>query len=102
MTEKPKPHYDLEELKELVGNNATRYITRPSVTGGFALDFSVTEIVEVIQSLEDTDFYKTMPSEWNDKLWQDVYKPTAKGVSLYVKIQKSLDSKCVVISFKRK
>ncbi len=101
MTEKRKPHYVLEELKKLVRSDATRILTRPTIKSGHALGFSETEIVEVILSLNNAVFFKSMTCEFNNKLWQDVYKPSAKRVSLYVKIQKDLGGVCVVISFKK-
>ncbi len=101
MTEKRKPHYVLEELKKLVRSDATRILTRSTVKNGHALGFSETEIVEVILSLDNAVFFKSMTSDINNKLWQDVYKPSAKGVSLYVKIQKDFGGVCVVISFKQ-
>lgn len=99
--EKQKPHYDLKELKKLVKNDKTRLITYLSVQNAHKIGFSKTEIVETILSLDIGVFYKSMTSYGSHTLWQDVYKPSKKGLNLYVKIQKSKDGKCVVIDFKQ-
>ena len=97
-----KPHYDLARLKKLIGDEDTRYITDSSLEGAHAINFSETEIIETIQSLKPSDFYKAMPSEKYPGLWQDVYHPARKGIKLYVKLQEKVKGKCVVISFKNK
>jgi len=52
----------------------------------------------VVNHLEETHFYKTMPSERKPGLMQDVYYSTYQGCRLYVKLQ--VNVKAVVISFK--
>jgi len=102
--DKWKPHYSLEKLKELVRNG--RYIiTKSASQDAFRLGLSEHEILEVVLSLKMDDFYKSMTSYRNHKLWQDVYKPRVyiqdEEMELYIKLQKSTDSKCVIISFKK-
>lgn len=96
-----KPHYDLGELKKLVDNEDTRIITDPSLAEATAINFSLTEIIDTVRSLEPRDFYKTMLSKTFRNSWQDVYRPIKKDIKLYVKLQKSFNGKCVVISFKK-
>lgn len=99
--EKKKPHYDLDELKELVKNDKTRHITYLSIQNAHKIGFSETEIVETILLLDIGAFYKSMTSYGSHTLWQDVYKLSKKGLNLYVKVQKSKDGKCVIIDFKQ-
>ncbi|MFZ3073407.1 MAG: type II toxin-antitoxin system MqsR family toxin [Thermodesulfobacteriota bacterium] len=96
-----KPYYDLGELKKLIGDEDTRIITQASLKDAATINFSLTEIIDTVQSLGSSDFYKTMPAEKRENSNQDVYKPIKKGIKLYVKLQKSSDDKCVVISFKK-
>lgn len=96
-----KPHYDLGELKKLVGDEDTRIITDSSLEGAIEANFSVTEIIDTVRSLESSDFYKTMRTKNFQNSWQDVYRPIKKDIKLYVKLQKSFNGKCVVISFKK-
>ncbi len=106
VSEKRKPHYDLEELKELV-RQGRWFPTKKAVKGAVALGLSCAEIKDVVLSLRPGDFYKSMTSIYNHSLWQDVYKPRInlpdreESLELYVKLQKSADERCVVISFKR-
>ncbi len=104
VVDKYKPHYNLNELKSLIREG--RWIaTQTAVRGAVSLGLSPREIEEIVLNLEYRDFYKSMTSYMNHKLWQDVYKPKVfvheEHVELYVKLQKSPDEKCVVISFKR-
>ena len=66
------------------------------------IGFSETEMVETVLSLDDLNFYKTMPSNNNETIWLDVYHITKKGIQLYVKLQESPINKGVIISFKEK
>ncbi len=104
VSEKRKPHYNLEELKKLV-RKGHWIVTNAADKGAVRLGLSRGEIKEIILKLGPGDFYKSMTSYKNHKLWQDVYKPRVpieeEYIELYIKLQKSLDERCVVISFKR-
>jgi motility quorum-sensing regulator/GCU-specific mRNA interferase toxin len=91
--------YDLNHIKELIKTDAY-FITQSALDGAMDLNFDITDILAVISTLRDTDFYKTMESEKKMGYYQDVYRPTYQGIDLYVKIQ--ISGKAVVISFKRK
>lgn len=97
----PIPHYNLDELKRLIGNAETVHITSSSIRGAMEIDYSKTEIVDAVLSLEQKEFCKTMEAKKIQGLWQDVYQPTRKGIKLYIKLQKSTDGNGVVISFKK-
>jgi len=43
--------------------------------------------VEVVRGLTARDFDKSMPSEINPTVWQDVYRPVVEGRELYVKFR---------------
>ena len=58
------------------------------------------QIANVMLSLGNTDFYKSMTTYHDNKLWQDVYRPTINDAKGYVKIQ-IVDDNTVIISFKR-
>lgn len=104
VSEKKKPHYNLEELKELVSKECW-IATQKAEKGAVELGLSRYEIKEIVLNLRRKDFYKSMTSYTNHKLWQDVYKPRVlireEYIELYIKLQKSFDERCVVISFKR-
>jgi len=94
-----KPTYSLNEFKQLFPKR--RVITKQALKDALKLGFSSDDIEQVIDSLEASDFYKTMPAQKVPGLWQDVYKPKHLGISLYVKIQiTGLVRTAVLISFK--
>ncbi len=98
--EKRKPHYSLSRLQELVRDPATRQITASSRRGATEFNWSEEEIVQCIVGLTRQDFYKSMTTYQNSKIWQNVYRPTFRRVELYVKLQISPNEEGVVISFK--
>ena len=104
ISEKRKPHYDLDELKELVRQEAW-IVTRVADKGAMNLGLSRYELKKIVLALRSQDFYMSMTSYRDHKLWQDVYKPRIsiqeECIELYIKLQKSLNDKCVVISFKQ-
>jgi len=104
VSEKRKSHYDLEELKELVRKERW-IVTKTAEKRAVELGLSHYEIKEIILSLRQEDFYKSMTSYRDYKLWQDVYKPKVlireEYIELYIKLQKSPDEKCIIISFKQ-
>jgi len=53
----------------------------------------------VVNNLNETHFYKTMPAEKKTGLMQDVYRITYKNQRIYLKLQVANDW-AVVISFK--
>jgi motility quorum-sensing regulator/GCU-specific mRNA interferase toxin len=100
--EKRKPHYSLSRLQALIQNPATRVITASSREGATQLSWGEEEIVQCVLGLTIRDFYKSMTSHFNFRLWQDVYRPTFQRVELYVKLQISPEERGVVISFKER
>ena len=97
-----RPHYDLDALKALIADPQKRVITRVARQNAFTALGLVAdhEIVEVVMAIKKTDIYKTMTTNSDPKMWQDVYKPEVDNKILYIKLQKSYDSKGVVIQFK--
>ncbi len=105
LMEKPKPHYSLEEIQSLLENEATRFVTRSSQMTAADLGLSIEDMIEVLQRLRRKHFYKSMTSDKNPRIWQDVYHIEAdclRGtVIIYTKLQIN-DKAGVVISFKEK
>lgn len=101
--EKRKPHYDLKRIKELFNNETTRIIRDIARQNAAAAGYAyVEEIQYVINNLCSQHFYKSMTSEQNHKLWQDVYKFTDEEKRLYIKLQLTMSrNKAVLIQFKK-
>ncbi len=77
-------------------------VTGTAVRSAAGLGFGRQEIVDTIQSMERTQFYKSMTSYADHKIWQDVYHvPSEVGV-LYVKFTSHVVSEFLLLSFKEK
>ena len=57
-------------------------------------------VVDGVAGLTAADFDKSMPSEVNPAVWQDVYRPVIGGRELYVKFTLDARGELLLISFK--
>ena len=57
-------------------------------------------VVDAIAHLTARDFDKSMPSNIDHAVWQDVYKPVVEGRELYMKFTIDTREKLLLISFK--
>jgi motility quorum-sensing regulator/GCU-specific mRNA interferase toxin len=102
--EKLKPHYELKRIKSLLCAEESREITRISREGAVALGYmDVEEMLAIIDTLTQKHFYKSMTTQHDTTLWQDVYKILDESENkIYIKLQLSPDKKkAIVIQFKR-
>ena len=98
--EKRKPHYPLKAIKSAFGDPARLNRSVVSRQGADDLDMDDADVVAVIQALSNSDFDKSMTSQVDNKIWQDVYKPTVGDRSLYVKFTLDQQQEFLLISFK--
>jgi motility quorum-sensing regulator / GCU-specific mRNA interferase toxin len=97
--EKKKPHYSLKEIKKLI-NEGMVFITRNAQkTAGELYGFDFDQIIDVVIKIEISDFYKSMTSHNDNKLWHDVYKKRTESEFYYIKLQ-IFEGDALVISFK--
>ena len=102
--EKLKPHYEFNRIKSLLCAEESREITRTSREGAVALGYmDVEEMLAIIDTLTQKHFYKSMTTQQDTSLWQDVYKISDESENkIYIKLQLSPDKKkTIVIQFKR-
>lgn len=59
------------------------------------------DVVDVVAALTAGDFEKSMPSNVEPAIWQDVYKPVVGEIELYVKFTVDAQGELLLISFKR-
>jgi len=98
---KKVPTYDLEQLKELLKKEESRYITRRDRKEAAKLGYAdEEEMVNRVLKLQPEEFHKTMPSDTFPSLMQDVYYTFDNTTKLYIKLQKSYSGKGVIVSFK--
>ena len=101
--EKLKPHYDLKKVKSLLCSEQTIEVTQTSREGAVSLGYmDVENMVSIVQILTPKHFFKSMTSQQDPSLWQDVYKiADEKDNKIYIKLQLSPDKKKgVIIQFK--
>jgi motility quorum-sensing regulator/GCU-specific mRNA interferase toxin len=97
--EKRTPHYKLTTIKALIRADKVA-MTASASSGARAVGIrSLQGMCEVINSLRTADFYKSMTTHTNHRLWQDVYHGrTANGVALYIKL--TVIDGVLIVSFK--
>lgn len=84
--EKRTPHCPLERVRVLLREGKDKLGLRPR------------QILDVIQALSPSDFYKSMTTYQDHRVWQDVYHlPTELGW-IYVKL--TVVDDVLVVSFK--
>ena len=99
--EKKAPSYKLDTIKSLIKER--KYSITKTATDNAMCDFGLTpkEILCCILKMENSNFYKSMTSEYDNHTWQDVYHVRIEKELAYIKLQ-ILEDKSVIISFKRK
>jgi motility quorum-sensing regulator/GCU-specific mRNA interferase toxin len=83
--EKGTPHCKLPVVKALIAAGKVRS-TMSALTGGAALGFDFAGIVGVVMALVPADFHKSMTTNVDHKIWQDVYRPTTPVGDVYLKL----------------
>jgi motility quorum-sensing regulator/GCU-specific mRNA interferase toxin len=101
MTEN-EPTHDLEAIKAAFLQAGDLNLTGTALRDAFALGYGRQEIVDVIQTINRQYFYKTMPSEKNPGLMQDVYRVPDGDLELYVKFTSDLVTEFKLLSFKER
>lgn len=72
--------------------------TLSALAGGAALGFDFEGIIGVVKALVSTDFYKSMTTHADHRIWQDVYQPTTSAGPVYLKL--TVIDDVLVVSFK--
>lgn len=95
--EKHSPHCQLSIVKALIEKGQVRS-TFSALAGGAAFGFDFEGIVAVILALTPRDFYKSMTTHADHRIWQDVYRPTTRAGEVYLKLTVVQD--VLIVSFK--
>jgi len=99
--EKRRPRYDLGSIKAAFITPASLRITKTALTTAEALDLTLDDVVTMIQGIRGAQFYKSMTSLADSRIWQDVYHVEFGGRVLYVKFTIDVEG-YLVISLKEK
>ena len=95
--EKRTPHCPLSVVKTLIEAGKVR-TTQSARSGAAALGLDYREMLAVIQALTPGDFYKSMTTHADHRLWQDVYRPTTEVGDIYLKL--TVIDDVLIVSFK--
>ena len=97
--EKGTPHCKLPVVKALIEDGQVR-ATATAFNGARELGINdLTGMCTVVLALTPTDFYKSMTTHADHRVWQDVHRAkTAKGDELYLKL--TVIDDVLIVSFK--
>ncbi len=84
--EKRKPTYDLEGFRREFRATRALRMTRTAQDATLRLGLTLEDVVQVVQSMKRSNFYKSMTSHADHRVWQDVYHVPWGGLVLYVKL----------------
>ena len=96
--EKHTPHYSLAEIQVQMATVQEMNLTVSAKTGIRAVGMAQADALAVVQGLARKDFYKSMTTHADHRVWQDVYHGQWNGAALYIKFQRA--GEYFVVSFK--
>ncbi len=95
--EKRTPHCPLALVKALLDAGKVR-TTQSARVGAAALDLDFPAMLAVIRALTPGDFYKSMTTHADHRVWQDVYRPATAVGDVYLKL--TVIDDVLIVSFK--
>lgn len=95
--EKGTPHCKLDVVKALVNAGRVR-TTKAAREGAVALGFDFDGMLAVVLALSPGDFYKSMTTHADHRVWQDVYRPRTPAGEVYLKL--TVIDDVLIVSFK--
>ena len=95
--EKRRPHYPLADAQAMIRAGQVRS-TGTALAGGAKLGLNFQGMVEIVMSLTMADFYKSMTTNEDHRIWQDVYRPNTEVGEVYLKLTVIED--VLIVSFK--
>lgn len=102
MAVKRRPHHDLAAIQARFRDADSLEITLKATRDAQALGFSLADVIDVVQALEDGDFEKseTAHNPPNSRVWHDSYRIPFDGLWLYLKFAGETLIDIVLVSFK--
>jgi motility quorum-sensing regulator/GCU-specific mRNA interferase toxin len=98
--EKRKPHYQLSDIQAQMTTISTMNLTLSAQEGIRIAGMKRRDALAAVRGLSRAEFYKSMTTEMNHRVWQDVYHAEWQGKALYVKFQQA--DEYFVVSFKER
>ncbi|OFZ70822.1 MAG: mRNA interferase MqsR [Betaproteobacteria bacterium RBG_16_58_11] len=95
--EKHTPHCKLTVVKSLVKAGKVQ-ATLSALAGGAAMGADLEAMIGIVSALFPSDFYKSMTTRADHKIWQDVYRPETPVGQVYLKL--TVIDDVLIVSFK--
>jgi|ERR1035438_5462123 motility quorum-sensing regulator/GCU-specific mRNA interferase toxin len=95
--EKRTPHCQLSVVKRLIKVGKVRS-TFSALAGAAALGLDFDAMVAIVLALSAKDFYKSMTTYADHRIWQDVYRPRTEVGEVYLKL--TVIDDVLIVSFK--
>jgi motility quorum-sensing regulator / GCU-specific mRNA interferase toxin len=95
--EKRTPHCPLAVVSRLISEGKIRP-TFSALSGAAALNLDFEAMVGVVAGLTMRDFYKSMTTHADHRVWQDVYRPVTTVGQIYLKL--TVIDDVLIVSFK--
>ena len=95
---KNTPHYQLSKIIAQMVSIQDMNLPLSAKTGIREAGMTQTQALAVVQGLCSKDFYKSMTTNADHRVWQDVYHGQWQSNRLYIKFQKAHEY--FVVSFK--
>jgi motility quorum-sensing regulator / GCU-specific mRNA interferase toxin len=95
--EKSTPHCKLSVIKSMIEAGKVR-TTFSALSGAEMLGFDLDGMLNVVMALKSSDFYKSMTSHADHRVWQDVYRPSTSAGDVYLKL--TVIDDVLIVSFK--
>lgn len=100
--EKKKPSYLLSDVLAIVAARGVDAFTETALRGAWDLGLTSGGAVAVALGLRQPNFYKSMTTHADHRIWQDVYHADlVSGLKAYIKLTLR-ENGVVVIQFKEK
>ncbi len=94
--EKRSPQCQLSVVKALIEGKVCS--TFSALAGGGALGLDFEGMIAIVLALTPKDFYKSMTTHADHRVWQDVYRPTTPAGEVYLKL--TVVDDVLIVSFK--
>jgi motility quorum-sensing regulator/GCU-specific mRNA interferase toxin len=84
--EKRKAHYNLSAIIADVLTLKAAAFTKTALDGGRQMGFTSSEMIEVVCRLSNKQLYKSMTTNADSTVWQDVYHAKTVRGTVYIKV----------------
>ncbi|MDD0974075.1 type II toxin-antitoxin system MqsR family toxin [Pseudomonas fontis] len=95
--EKRTPHCRLSVVKRLIVQGQVKS-TFSALSGAATLGMDFEDMLDVVMALTPADFYKSMSTHADHRVWQDVYRTSAGTGAVYLKL--TVIDDVLIVSFK--